>query len=724
MSWKDRAIAVSTTPTKSSWKDRAVPVETKEELPDYSNQEVSQPEAFGVGAIQGSTLGTAPIASGVGGFLANAAEQIGDKLGLTTDSQLAEGIDTDDLPGLTPELRAKLSEKTAAFTMPEKKTGLDALMSEYYDSRERMKGWHDAASDQHPWTTLAGNVAPMVATSVAAPFLAARQAPALVSNIANSGSKILPQFDSFTKATKIGAKIYAGAREGAKAGALTGFGSGDAKLAEGEVYDTFRDTLDSAVGGAVVGGAIPTAIGMTKGLGGVVADLPIARQLATSFKGGSKGINLDPDSADTAIKNYSADLLENIRTQFKNAGLSKANALDYADEVGVRVDAGEAFETVMDDVISRKALGEGSRTGKEAILKLFRELKDGPANKIADRLDVNRAKQIQKMEAKGLTLLDEKQVKGNVLDYVPKSGSDKKLDLTKQTFQKLGEDGAEGKLVTKLVQQAGDNQIPADTVDINNLSIRDIRDLMNELNLHTGDFKGGPVGMKEEAARALAAQLKTLRDSALEKAGADASGNKILHKTFTALDRAGIDDNVLTDVQIRKDAMVDKLRNTVTAGNPIDRQRMFQYLEESSPAGYKGFKEGAAFLKDFSDIARSVKPTSGVSKDPTAQLGGTKGLLLTSSNKAGAFSKTLTDMLDSPTQKLEQIAQKMGLSQSGATRQYAQSLLKASQLSDKKRTAAIYSLYQQPEFRKAYQSMGEGLNDIILPVGTDREDKN
>lgn len=660
----------------------------KDTAPDYSKQEVSQPEAFGIGAIQGSTFGTAPLASGFGGAVMNGIEQLGDKLGLTTDSKLEK----------------------EGFTIADKKTGLEGLMSEYYDSRNRMKGLQDASADQHPITTIAGNIAGSAPAAGAALFGVASKAG-------------------------LAAKVAAGAKEGAAMGALNSFGSGDAKLADGEVYDSFREVTDGAVGGALVGGGLPIAGAALKGTAGLITDLPIAKQVKTAFKGGRAGIKLDEDSAGNAIKTYSEDLLNTIQSQFRKAGLSKANAMDYADEIGVRVNAGEAFQEVMDDVMSRKALTEHSKKDKESILNLYKELKNGPANKLQDKTDLARAKMQQKMEAKGYTLLDETQQNGNVQDFLPESGSDKNINLAKQKYQKIDQEvdlledalgEGEKKLskpVDKLIQQVGDNsEVPVDSVDIENLSIRDIRDLMNEVNVHTGDLMGGAKGLKEESARKLATQLKQLRDEALDNAGADSSGNQSLHKTFAALDRAGIDDNVLTNSPIRKDAMVDKLRNTVTAGNPIDRQRMFQYLEEASPQGYKGFKEGAEFLNDFNDLAKQVKPLN--STNALGLLGSAKNIGLSAANKAGAMSQGLTKLVDMPAEKLGQIAQKLGMSQNKAAQQFASPLLKASQSDDRKRSAILYGLYQQPAFRQMYEELGQDVNDTILPVGTDRDEQN
>jgi len=688
-----------------------------EEAPDMGRLEAGI-TSFG----QGSSLGLAPIASGVVGALGNVAEQAGDALGLTTDSKLEE----------------------QGFSMPDKKSGLEGLMAAYYDSRDRQKAAQDTAHEQYPAQSIALNIAGSIPTTIAAGGLTSGvkmgQGSDLISKAAglvqkatpNIASKILPQADKFTAATGVGSKIAAGMREGAKAGALVGLGEGDAKLGEGEVYDTFRDVADSAVGGAAVGGIIPAGVGAAKGIAGFVGDLPIINQVKTAFKGGQAGIKLNEKAAGDAIKTYSEDLLGEIQSQFRKAGLTKANAMDYADEVGVRVNAGEAFQDVMDDVVSRGASSTADMTEKQALLKTFNELKNGPANKMQDKLDLNSAKMQQKMEAKGFNLLDSDVQKGNVADFVPGTNNAKPLALNTQNYQKIAEETGdeisdtvvESPIVSKLIQQAGDElPISINKYDLDNLTLRELQDVMGEVNRHTGDLKGPASTNTERTARTLAAQLKTLRDEALSNAGADATGNQSLHKTFAALDRAGIDDNVLTNSGIRKDAMVDKLRNTVTAGNGIDRERMFQYLKEASPDGtYNKFESGAEFLNDFSDLAKQVKPLN--SSNAMGVLGSAKNIGLAGANVAGKGYQSLKDLASLPVEKISQIAQKFSSSPNTTAQSYASPLLKAAQGDERQRAAIMYGLYQQPAFRELYQSMGEEMNDIVMPVGTDREDKN
>lgn len=676
MSDFDQEDIISSSTSDFDDADIVKPIETEAvESPDMGRLEAAV-TSFG----QGSGLGTAPIVSGIVGAGANAIGQIGDALGLTTDAQLEK----------------------QGFTMPDKKTGLEGLMEAYYDSRDRQKGAQQEAHDNYPVQSIAMNIAGSIPTTIAS------------GGATGAASKILPRADVFNKATGVGTKILAGAREGAKAGALVGLGEGDAKLAEGEIGDTLKEVAGSTIGGAAIGGLIPAAVGAVKGVGKVVTDLPISKQIATAYKGGKAGIKLDEDSAGNAIKTYSEDLLNKIQQQFREAGLSKANAMDYADEIGARVNAGETFQEVMDDMIKRGASSTADLAEKKALLRTFDELRNGPRQLGQEALDVNRAKNIQKMGEKGFDLADEDIIADSVDSLVSGTRSPKTITAANQTFNKMTPKGTQE--VTKIIQQASEElPIKINQYDLDNLSLRQVEDIIGEINRHTGDLTGPASTNAEKVARQLAGQLRTLSEEALEDIG-QTSGNKSLSRTFSAVGRAGIDDNILTQNPVRKDAMVDKLRNTVTAGNPINRERMFQYLEEASD-GYKGQKEAASFLNNFNDLAKNVKPLN--STNAMGLLGSAKNIGLTAANKAGGMTKSLRELTEAAPQKLEQIAQRMGMSPSKDAQQYATVLMKALQGDQKQRSATLFGLYQQPAFRELYQNLGEDIVDEITPVGTD-----
>jgi hypothetical protein len=702
MSWKDRAIPADAPaePKASSWKDRAISADasTPEAAPvaEEALPELGRAEAAAISLGQGAGMGLTPIVSGAVGAGTNAVEQLGDALGLTTDSELEK----------------------QGFTLPEKKKGLEGLMEAYYSSRDAQKQHQDAAHDQYPAQSIAMNIAGAIPSTIAS------------GGATGIAAKVLPSAANLSKAG-VGTKILAGMREGAKAGALVGFGEGDAKLGEGEVAQTINETGASTLGGAAVGGIVPGVIEGVKGTANLVGKLPIAKELKTAFKGGRVGLDLSEESAGQGIKTFSEDLLREIKSQFTKAGLNKASAMEYADEVGLRVNAGENFQEVMDELIQRGSSSKADQAEKLKLYESLMELKNGPADKMAEKLDVNRAKQIQKMGAKGFELLDEQVDNGHVQDFVPGSEADKKLNLATQKFQKITEDSGDllddaigasektvSKPVTKLIQQAGD-QLPIDInkYDLENLKLTDLETLIGEVNRHVGDLKGPARTSTEKTARGLAAELRNLSEEALEGAGQN-SNNANLSKTFAALNKAGIKDNVLTKNTVRQDEMVDKLRNTITAGNPIKRERMFEYLNDVDTNAFGKFKEGADFLNEFNDVAKQVKPLN--SGNVQGLFGSAKNIANQGANFAGKKFESFNKLVSAPKEHLEQIARIITGNKDKAVQSYASPILKAaSAKNERQKSAILYGLYQQPAFRELYQSLGED----VMPQLEQTQDK-
>lgn len=732
--WEDTE-EVSTSSAAPTWDD----TEEIEAAPDYSKQEVSQPEAFGVGAIQGSTLGTAPIASGVGGFLSNAVEQIGDTLGLTTDSQLED----------------------QGFTFPDKKTGLEGMMSEYYDSRERMKGLQDASADQHPWTTLAGNVAGSIPTTIAAGGLTSGaklgQGTDIISKTAglaqkampNFASKILPQADKFTKATGVGAKMLAGAREGAKAGALTGFGSGDAKLAEGELYDTFRDTADSAVGGAVMGGIVPAVVPTIKALGrGAKSIVPGLESFEVGRTLGKIGKDVTEESVDDLSREYSENLLKNVQSIITKASKDKRAAFEIADEVGIRVNAGQRLDEAIDEIMAAGATPGGiDKKEKDIMVNAIKSLQESPVDKLAQKSDLARAKMQQKMEQKGYELLDEQSVDNIVQDFVPNSDATKKLALTQQNYQKILEEGAEGtgeaatkeisKPVSKLVQQVDnvDTGVPEVRLNANSAKLNELERMIGELNRYTGFGDSNPIKGQKNIAKMkeLVGDLRAISNEAIDGSLGEADVNRKMSTSFAALKKAGIDvDEIFTDNRFNKDDLSRMLEDITTSdGRRKDARQFFRYMKEIDDPSFTELQEKGNFIRKANEVAAQAEGTT--KSTGLASLFGTiSGRVAKTGNVVGAAQTKIKDtseilmkkagkaLFNSTPESLQNLATKVGASTNRAYQQYVGPLQKAAQASDRQRSAILYGLYQQPAFRDMYQDLGQDINDIALP----EEDNN
>lgn len=649
---------------------------------------------------QGAGMGLAPIASGIVGAGANLVEQAGDVLGLSTDAEL----------------------QSQGFTMPDKKTGLEGLMQAYYESRDAQKRQQEKAHEAYPVQSIALNVAGAIPSSVAGG--AAAQGSKVL-------SKILPASQNLNQATR-GAKIAAGIQEGAKAGALAGFGEGEARLLEGELPQAIEETAGGATGGAVLGGLIPGVTGLAKG---IASKVPGAQSAMTGFNLGKAGIDASEEGVGKAVKQYSEDLLGAIRQKFRDAGRTKANAMDYADEVGIRVNAGENFDEVMNEIIERGAASVEDQAEKLKLYRSLKGLKEGPVNKAEQGLDAGRARNIQRMNEKGFDVVQDDTMSDAIQDLVPGSQNQGNILGASQTFQKglvdeagnplIGKDGMPiMQNVGRIVQRA-EEVLPIDIkrFDLENLGLRDLEQIIGEVNRHTGDLTGPAIGDTQKLARQLAGQLRTLSQDALEQGGAQ--GNNQLSNIFSAARRAGIDEgDILTKNTERTNNMVDALRKMVTSGDRVRAERTFEYLKKADPEFAK-YENVGQFLNQASGIVKGV--------DQAVKSAGWEGLkgsvpaaVVKGSNVAGKAVNSFHKLSAAVPEQLNQLAQKLGApGMSKAAQSYASPLMKAAQADDRTRTAILYGLYQQPAFRKFYEDMGQDINESIggtIP-GVESEDK-
>lgn len=652
---------------------------------------------------QGTGMGLTPILSGAVGAGMELAEDAGDALGLTTGADL----------------------KKQGFEVEDNYKGLGGLLDAYYASRDAQKKAQSTAHEEYPAQSIALNVAGAIPSTIATAGLGAKAGAAGVLLPSARTANVLK---SGTGAAKLGNSILTGAREGAKAGAMVGFGEGEGKLLEGELGKTTEETLESATGGALVGGALPVVgVGIKKVGQGVKAVLPFVDGMGTSFRGGQMGMGLNEDDANKHIKGYSEDLLNAIRRKFKQAGMEKASVLDYAEEIGLRVDAGENFDGVMDEIVSRGASSVDDRAEKLKLYKALKGLKDGPQDELQNKLDTARAKSIDRMEQKGYELLDETDTQTNVQDFVSGSEAEKKIGTANQKFQKINEGsedlltGAAGekevsKPITKIVQQIGD-ELPIDIrkYDLNNLSLKEVEEVLGEVNRYTGDLQGAPKTRSEAMARKLAGDIRGLSEEALDGAG-KMSGNKNLHNIFSAMRQLKIDDNVMTNNQFRKNNMVDTIQRMTRGSDDIKSDRFFEYLKNADPKTFGGYEDVGKFLNDFSKVTKQNKALS--SSNTSGMFGSAANKMNVVANKAGKFTQAGKDFFAKGPEALEAMAQKLGMEgQSEAAKSYITPLMNAAKADERKRSAILYGLYQQPAFREMYQSLGdytiEGVGEML-----------
>ena len=138
----------------------------------------------------------------------------------------------------------------------------------------------------------------------------------------------------------------------------------------------------------------------------IIANLPGVKAIQTGLNLGKRGIKLDEDVIREEIKDYSESLLKSIKKSFKDAGIEKGDISKYMDEIGIRINAGEPIDEIMDSIRQSGYLDLSDKLEKQKVLQVLESFKGekSPISKAIQRLEKRRAKQIAKMEREGAQL--------------------------------------------------------------------------------------------------------------------------------------------------------------------------------------------------------------------------------------------------------------------------------------------------------------------------------
>ncbi len=665
------------------------------------SEEMGAGEAALTGFGEGASFGLAPVISGAVSAAGEVVEDVGDVLGLTTESELRDqGFDIED---------------------PEK--GLAGLAKAYYEGREAQRRQQEKAFEDQPAASLAGNIAGGI-TSLPG-IGAGAQALSKGGKVAQTLAKALPKAES-VKGLDAGRKAAVAFREGGKAGAIAGLGSGeerllgeDKSLYEG-LEDVAQETAETALGGAVLGGAASGIGSLTKGL---AKGLLSTEAFSTGRQLGKEGIKL----TDEAMKNEVSKLAEDIRSKagkvFKAQGMNKANALDYADEIGIRVNAGEEINEVLDDIIRKGATSIEDQAEKTKFIRSMQGLQGEltPEIDALNKLDTKRMRQEFRLKEKGFD-----KVSGGVEDVSVPEGE---LAVSKDIYV-----GPKNKEITRIADQLiKEPEIALKQFDMEKMSLSELDQVINEINRHTGDLTGPAKTEVEKKARILAGNLRNLSNEAIEDSGDLAEANLKLSRIFSAMERAGVKGNLMTESRIQKDKQIDKLRQLIQSGGDVkemDRERFFQYLGEAAPEHFTESQQRADLLQKGLELTKRM----GASKSFNLQglLGSAEGLVAKGAHKAGNLErgarKAIAEVPQKAAARVQETLYKMAPDQvrelsSRMTQKFGEKasafagpLERAANSEGKARTAIMYGLYQQPAFRHMLGNMGETF------IGDEEED--
>lgn len=425
MSWKDRATKVdhvATLPKTGSWRDRAVPVqepkEDTEEVDSSLLQSAGETAYDGMlGLTDGMTFGLASEAGAVGAtgleYLLDGAKRITPGTDRNKLAKLEAGeLSVDELPGLTPELIAKLKSKG--------KVEVDAIDPQEMGVAETYRDYHDStdatfkeAQKRSPLAYGVSEIAGGMASGVAA-----GKALGVFGGKGLEGIK-----DIATNEGKLKAGIELLKRGGTSFGkaapllAVEGVGRSDGKLIGEElgsenqmkVLEDVKDNLKYGALGmagmeAVTGVGAPLikagAKKLAKAGGDFAADSTFLQKLKKANEYGEAGIN--PTSKKTLVN-----------TDVDGVGLLKQETNQARDIAKVYNDAaneiGEQILPSLDKAAERGLKFNIDETFNKAFAPISKDVdlinsisSDARGRKIFERISNATSKEIDPREAKKL----------------------------------------------------------------------------------------------------------------------------------------------------------------------------------------------------------------------------------------------------------------------------------------------------------------------------------
>lgn len=667
----------------------------KEEAP----MEVSQNDARLAGFNSAVNLGAAPITAGA---VEAASEGLSDIKDLVTGTE-----------------------------RPDNRKGFQGLLDAYYEGRDKQKNIEAASFDQHPGSYLSSALATSIPMTALTGGLAGGVA-------LNTGGKVAQLADAVNKSST----LAKGMAFGSGSGAVSGFSSGDAKLADGEFSKALEETSDTALGGLALGGLLPAGgkvlvDGAKKVAGGTKAVVnKVAPHLKTGYQLDQMRIGLNEKDITKANRSLGDEVVKELQSMFEKNGMDSKKAKKMADEIGIRVDAGEDFTKVMEE-LNRIPITDTLKSQKLPVLKDIKQIAapdivaDEFASKSTNKLDMSRAKNVQKIQEKGGTLLDETLEETPVASIIDGTTSPDQILSANQSFQvpgKIGKDGAPTiKNVSKLIQQAK-KILPEElaTVDVENLTLKELDEVLEALEPHIGDWKSSPIGA-QSVIRQLSGALRGKRDEALALAGQSNQAVRNLDTGYSALNHSGIDSKLLNSPREFNENSI-KVQKMIKSGDPIRRNYFFEELKKVDPDNWTDIERRADILNEGNYMVGKVEDASGNILNPkgagnvakaTAYTGVVASKVKDSALGRGAqkLYKTSNEIATAGTNEIDNWIQAITNSGDSSSQSWLGPLQKAAQSDDRKRSAIMFGLAQQPAFKQLAQSMGQSITDSLDTTG-------
>lgn len=667
-------------------------VEFQSEVPEVTPEEMGVGEAALTGFGQGASFGLTPILGGITSAAGEAVEDIGDVLGLTTDAELRE----------------------QGFEIEDENKGLQGLLDAYYEGRERQLAQESKAMEDQPVAAIAGNLAGGLTSAGGA------------AKATGTLGQILPKAESVKDLSLLG-KAGVGAREGLKAGALAGFGGGEAKLAEGEVGKALEETAMTGIGGAALGGSLPIAGAGLKKVAGLAKSIPGIEELGLGYRAGKEGVDILDDKAITDyIKETSDQIRDTISKNF--SGASKSQLLEEADNIGIRVAAGESVEDIINEIKESGAFGAKAQKQLGQFVEDLKSLSqdyDPAMAKAMKGVERSAAKKAVAAERAGKPMLTRSEVSEDIQEAAMGDYPGRVVGVEDKF--KLPDGQTQKKLTTSAFLEG---EVPLKQYDLDNMNMTELEEVIRKVGqrgFEQTDDAATPF------AKNLYGRLRKMSNEALESSSLP-ERNRRLKQMFNALESLDIDpQDFFSSQETIRDTVQQKIANKIASGNATDfsMDNFFKYLKRADSKIAGELESKSRFAKDLakyvqqSDASGSVsfKSLLGPAQKAVAKIGTVPGSAVRAAGDAKrAIFKRMGDMTSEETLELgTQLAELYG----DKATPFVNALRKVAEADGPRRNALMYGMYQQPAFRKMLEDVGRNVTPSIEDASAEEtEDAN
>jgi GH24 family phage-related lysozyme (muramidase) len=651
-----------------------------EDVAYYEPEETGKLEAGVRGAAQGLTF---DFADELQAALEATGKDIGSVLGLTDPVEGEEPVTFDE------EGRPIIPESSG----------------KYYKERleDIRKDYKKAAEDQpvaYYGSDIAAGMLPALLTGGAG-AAASIGKTAMKEGVKAAGKPAL-------KAAKIGAGM----------GALTGAGISEADLTEGDVGGFAKDVAIGGISGAGLGAATPalTKVGgkVARKTGeiakGITRALPGAEAAELAFKAGTKGIGVSQKAILDEAERVATKLNDKIMKVLAKSGVDRDKAVQLADEAGKRLNAGEVFDDILEDIAEKGAIGLEMKDKSKLYDNIASFKKGFEDQKIFKDLESKLAKQALNEDLKfGSELETVTEIKRPFGDILINPEGKGNVFGMRAKYSAPGPMGDKIEYVKNILKDVKDSPIKKVIYDLENAQPSEVKKILDYINKNlVGDMQKSPVG-EEGTYRKLAVQLRELLDESVEEF-ADPTGT--MKGIYRGAEELGIKEAGRgTQDAIEKNikAIAKKLSSSGNASE-LDKRLAFRKFREASPE-FADVIDEAEFISKLNDklggMTEGVQTTNikgliGTAEGSVAKIANVVGKGATAIQPVTqATKKVANKIMKYPEDKLQVASKWLNSKENKALNAMGQQLEYALQQEDGTiRNALIWSLSQQPAFRR------------------------